>query len=108
MKGTDKTILVSDVAAVGTSQGGLVGSSILLDEAVRNVVNWGIASFREAIQMAAYNPAKYFELQNEIGALVPGAYADIVLWDRTTLEIKHVIFNGCLIGSRGKSSVLSA
>ncbi|MBX9571117.1 MAG: amidohydrolase family protein [Candidatus Obscuribacterales bacterium] len=108
MKGTDRTILVSDVAAVGTSQGGLVGSSILLDEAVRNVVNWGIASFREAIQMAAYNPAKYFELQNEIGALVPGAYADIVLWDRTTLEIKHVIFNGCLIGSRGKSSVLSA
>lgn len=110
MKGIDKTILVSDVAAVGTSQGGLVGSSILLDEAVRNIVNWGLATFREAIQMAAYNPARYFEMEKEIGALTPGAYADIVIWDRKTLAIKQVIFNGCVIGSgsRGKSSVLSA
>ena len=108
LKGVDKTILVSDVAAVGTSQGGLVGSSILLDEAVRNIVSWGLASFRDAILMASYNPAKYFELDKDIGTLAPGTYADIVIWDRKTLAIKQVIFNGCLIGSRGKSSVLSA
>lgn len=108
LKGIDKCVLVSDVASVGTSQGGLVGSSILLDDAVRNVVKWGLSTFREAIVMGAYNPAKLLGLEKEIGSIAPSAYADIVLWDKHDLSIKQVIFNGSLIGSKGKSSVLSA
>ena len=107
IKGSDKTILVSDVASVGTSQGGLVGSSILLDEAVRNVVKWGLATFREAIAMASYNPSRLFGLQKEIGVIAPGAFADILLWNRKDLSLKQVVFNGCPISSRGRSSVLS-
>lgn len=94
LKGVKSTILVTDIAQVGTSQGGLVGSSLFLDQAVRNVVEWGICSFREAICMASYNPAKALGLTEEIGSLKPGAYADFVLWDRKTLAVRQVVFNG--------------
>lgn len=94
LKGSDKTILVTDIAHVGTTGGGLVGSSITLDMAVRNVVNWGIASFREAVSMASYNAAKSVGLEKEIGSLHEGALADLVIWDQQTLEVKHVVMGG--------------
>lgn len=37
-------------------QANLAGSALELDQAVRNVVDWGIASFEEAVTMAAANP----------------------------------------------------
>lgn len=93
-KGPGRTILVTDMAAVGTSQGGLVGSSILLAEAVRNVVRWGVADFADAIRMSTYNPARALGLEKLIGSLTAGAHADLVLWDKSTLEINQVIFSG--------------
>ena len=36
----------------------LDGSSLTLDAAIRNVVNWGFASFEEAIAMACANPRR--------------------------------------------------
>lgn len=98
-KGVERTILVTDIAKVGTSQGGLVGASIYLCEAVRNCVEWGISSFSEAVRMASYNPAAKLALSKELGALIPGALADMVIWDARTLEIRHVIFNGKLVGA---------
>lgn len=98
-KGVDKTILVSDVAAIGTSQGGLVGSSLILDQGVRNLVKWRICNFADAIRMATYNPARSLKLEDSIGQIKPGAYADLLLWDRETLAIKQVIFNGNLVQS---------
>lgn len=95
-KGVDSTILVTDIAKVGTSQGGLVGASIYLCEAVRNCVQWGISSFSDAIKMASYNPANTLGLSNQLGVLRPGAVADMVVWDTKTLAIRHVIFNGKL------------
>jgi N-acetylglucosamine-6-phosphate deacetylase len=96
-KGIGGSILVTDVAHVGTSQGGLVGSSILLDTAVRNVVKWGIATFREAIMMATLNPARALGWDSSIGMLAPGRQADIVVWDKQTLAVKHVIVRGSAI-----------
>jgi N-acetylglucosamine-6-phosphate deacetylase len=97
LKGAAKTILVTDMAHVGTNQGGLVGSSIMLNEAVGNVVRWGICSFQDAIMMATFNPAKAMGWDNAIGHLAPGKLADIVIWDRRTLSIKHVILRGELL-----------
>lgn len=93
-KGFSRSILVTDIAHIGTSQGGLVGSSILLDQAVRNVVNWGIANFSEAITMATYNPAKAMGWDDKVGHLAAGKLADVVIWDKKTLAIKHVIAGG--------------
>lgn len=94
MKGLEHTILVTDIAHVGTAGGGLVGSSITLDAAVRNVVKWGVASFPEAIRMATVNAAKAIGLSKQIGAVETGALADLVVWDKETLAIKHVIVGG--------------
>jgi N-acetylglucosamine-6-phosphate deacetylase len=94
MKGVNKTILVTDIAYIGTSQGGLVGSSIMLDEAVRNVVSWGLMSFQDAIIAASYNPARAMRWEHAIGQLAPGKLADVVIWDKETLAIKHVLSGG--------------
>lgn len=96
VKGVDKVILVSDAAHIGTTGGGLVGSSITLDQAVKNIVDWGVASFAEAITMASYNPAQAMGF-DDIGELAPGKLADIVLWDRETLKVKHVVKAGQVI-----------
>jgi len=97
MKGTDKVVLVTDIAHVGTSGGGLVGSSITLEMAVRNVVSWGVASFRDAIVMSTYNAARALGLEKEIGSIHEGALADLVVWDKKTLDIKHVIIGGAVV-----------
>jgi N-acetylglucosamine-6-phosphate deacetylase len=97
LKGVDKTVLVSDAAYTGTSQGGLVGSSITLNEAVINMVKWGIVDFREAVLMASYNAARAVGLEQKIGNLIAGAAADAVLWDSNTLQIKGVILGGQLV-----------
>lgn len=97
MKGVDKVILVTDIAHIGTTGGGLVGSSITLDEAVKNVVNWGVANFYEAVTMASFNAARSIGLEKEIGSISEGALADLVLWDSKTLEIKSVVIGGKVV-----------
>jgi N-acetylglucosamine-6-phosphate deacetylase len=94
IKGVGRVVLVTDVAATGTSKGGLVGSSILMDEAVRNVVKWGIATFTEAIIMSTLNPAKAMGWDARIGILAPGKQADLVVWDQKSLKVRHVIAGG--------------
>ena len=93
-KGVPQVILVTDQAYVGTIEGGLVGSSINLSQAVRNVVEWGIVRFADAIRMATWNPATVMGMNSRIGHLEPGKLADIVIWDKQTLAIKQVIVGG--------------
>lgn len=96
IKGCENVLLVTDIAKIGTSQGNLVGSSIYLDEAVRNVVKWKAATFREAIFMASWKPAEAINLHNVLGQIAPTKSADIVIWDKKTLAVKHAIVNGVL------------
>ena len=80
-KGLARTILVTDATAAAAAPAGLyelagmaierasdgavrvpgasvlAGSSLELDQAVRNVVAWGIATAREAVGLASVNPA---------------------------------------------------
>ncbi len=97
LKGTDKVILVTDIAHVGTNKGGLVGSSIMLSEAVCNLVNWGIATFQDAIKMATFNAAQAINMHDQIGLIKEDGPADLVVWDKNNLEIRHVIANGELV-----------
>ncbi|MBI1270602.1 amidohydrolase family protein [bacterium] len=94
MKAVEKVVLVTDIAYVGTADGGLVGSSITLDEAVRNLVRWGICSFDQAIQMATINPASAVGLGDRLGSLDPGKLADLVLWQEQELKVNSVISGG--------------
>ncbi|MGD9680702.1 MAG: N-acetylglucosamine-6-phosphate deacetylase [Candidatus Obscuribacterales bacterium] len=107
LKGKEKTVLVTDIAHIGTTGGDLVGSSITLDEAVRNIVSWGVADIGTAIAMASYNPARLLGLSDRIGSLTPGALADIVLWDRRDLSVRTVILGGRVVFG-GQPSALSS
>ncbi|PWT94965.1 MAG: hypothetical protein C5B53_12105 [Candidatus Melainabacteria bacterium] len=97
LKGPDRVVLVTDVAHVGTTGGGLVGSSIMLSDAVRNLVSWGAASFREAIKMATFNPAKVINLEKELGSIKNDGLADLVVWYKDSLKIRHVVAGGRLV-----------
>jgi N-acetylglucosamine-6-phosphate deacetylase len=94
VKGKKRTLLVTDAAHVGTTGGGLVGSSINLSDAVQNLVQWGAASFSTAIEMATANPAQVLGLQDFLGQIAVGKIADLVIWDMATLKIKHVFLAG--------------
>jgi N-acetylglucosamine-6-phosphate deacetylase len=94
VKGADKVVLVTDAAQIGTSGGGLMGSSITLSEGVVNVVNWQAAKFAEAIRMATWNPAAAVGIEKHVGHLELGKYGDLVVWDQQTLAIRHVIVGG--------------
>ena len=94
LKGVDKTILVTDIAHVGTKGGDLVGSSITLDAAVRNLVNWGICSFADAVRMATISPARAIGIEQKLGSIEKGKLADLICWQKSDLAIKDVILSG--------------
>ncbi|MBP9093661.1 amidohydrolase family protein [bacterium] len=94
LKGATKTILVTDRASIGTSGGELVGSSISLDQAVQNMVNWNICSFAEAIRMASLNPARAIGLDHYLGSIEVGKAADLVFFNRTSLRVERVLVAG--------------
>jgi len=56
-----------------------------------------------AIQMATLNPAERFHLDNLIGGIAPGKYADMVIIpDIRTIQAQMVISNGQVIAEKGQ------
>lgn len=107
LKGADKTILVTDIAHIGTTGGELVGSSITLDMAVRNIVDWNIADLLKAVRMASFNPAEILGLGDRLGLIAPGYLADLVLWDKKTLALKTVVLSGRVVHGSETTAVSS-
>ncbi len=97
LKGVEKSILVTDRAAIGTSGGELVGSSISLEQAVQNMVKWGICTFAQAIKMATLNPARIIGADQFIGSLEPGKAADFVFFNRQSLAVEKIALGGSLV-----------
>jgi N-acetylglucosamine-6-phosphate deacetylase len=108
-KGSDRIALVTDaMPTVGTSlerfelvgrtikladgrlttEGGtLAGAHLDMASAVRNVVRLAELPLEDALRAASLTPARFLGLDNERGALVPGARADLVA---LTQELKVV------------------
>ena len=64
-----------------TDAGGrLAGAHLAMDEAVRNVVRWGIAPLSKALAMATAGPAAAIG-RPDLGRIHPGAPADLALLD---------------------------
>ncbi|PZN99013.1 MAG: N-acetylglucosamine-6-phosphate deacetylase [Hyphomicrobiales bacterium] len=103
-KGLDRSILVTDAVSAAASKPGnypfagmtvelrpdgsvrqpgaasLAGSALSLDQAVRNLVAWGLASAGEAVAMASDNP---------LAALEPALCARNMTLDRGKVEWSH-------------------
>jgi len=69
---------------------------------IQQAINEGVDPI-SAIQMATINPAIYFGLDREIGSLVPGKIADILIIDNLEkFKISKVIANGQIVAENGR------
>ena len=72
-------------------EGNLAGSILKLKEAIKNVVEWGIATPEQAIMMATYVPAVSCKIDDKCGSITRGRAADfIVLSDKMDLEATYL------------------
>lgn len=79
--------------AARLESGSLAGSILQLKDAVKNVVDWEIASPAEAIYMASTAPAKSVQIDDECGKIAPGYAADFIVLD-SSLELKATFLDG--------------
>ena len=74
------------------------------DHNVRHAIAHGLAP-EIAIQCATINPARHMRIDQWVGSITPGRYADIVLLDDVeSVSIAHVFADGQLV-SNGKTYV---
>ncbi len=62
--------------------GGLAGSGLTMDKAVRNAVKWLGVDIPAACRMASLNPAAVLGLENSLGIIKEGYTANMVLLDK--------------------------
>ncbi|MGG2092541.1 N-acetylglucosamine-6-phosphate deacetylase [Bacillus sp. S13(2024)] len=114
-RGRDQTVLITDCMMAGgmpegTYQlgeyavevkagaahiegGSLAGSILQLKDAVKNVVDWGIATPEEAIYMASTTPAKSIGMDEECGKIAKGYAADFIVLN-PELELMATYLDG--------------
>jgi N-acetylglucosamine-6-phosphate deacetylase len=73
--------------------GTLAGAAITLHDAVRHAVRHLGASLEDALRMATSTPARLLRVADRVGALTPGARADLVHLGED-LELRGVWFGG--------------
>lgn len=66
---------------VRTAAGGLAGSTLSLDAAVRNMVEHADIPAEDAIHMASLHPARLLGMANQLGSLAPGKRANLIALD---------------------------
>ena len=76
-----------------------------MDRVLRHTIGLGVDPML-AIQMATINAATYFGLDNEIGQIAPGRYADILLVDTLDdFRPKAVMAKGKLVAQDGENLI---
>ena len=74
-------VVVKDGTVRLKDGGNLAGSILELKDAVQNIINWGIATPHEAIQMATQVAAKSAKIDAYCGCLEKGRAADFLVLD---------------------------
>ncbi|MDL2294022.1 N-acetylglucosamine-6-phosphate deacetylase [Ruminococcaceae bacterium OttesenSCG-928-D13] len=72
--------------------GAIAGSATGLAECCRKAIGFGVP-IEQAVRAATLNPAKAAGIEHEVGSLMPGKQADIVIWNRD-LQPAEVIVGG--------------
>jgi len=69
---------------------------------VQKAINLGFKPIR-AIQMATVNVARHFAIDDDIGGIAPGKYADIaIIPNLKTVKAEYVISNGRVVSQNGQ------
>lgn len=123
VKGSDKTLLTSDVTSYGSlppgdyktdeghsikitsegmlwnnDQGGLYGSASALTKGVGYIMRVTECSLADAVKMASTNPAQLYGL-NDRGTMEPGKRADLILFtlENSIVNIQKTWVKGALV-----------
>lgn len=84
------------VVAEGTARlesGNLAGSILKLKEAIKNVVDWGIATPEQAVMMASYVPAVSCKIDDKCGMIAEGRAADFLVLE-TNMDLVATYLDG--------------
>lgn len=98
VKGIDRVVVVTDCAAAQPSpgddlsyndRGELAGSALTMDRAVGNLARHARLPLHVAWRMASHNPAAALGMLGEVGQLLPGRRADLVVarYDGTDADL---------------------
>lgn len=79
--------------------GTLAGAHLTMAEAVKRLVRLAHSPLPDALRMATRTPARFLGLENEIGALRPGALADLIALD-AALNVTNVWLRGEALAPR--------
>jgi adenine deaminase len=76
-----------------------------MDHLIRKAVSLGLSPI-QAIQSVTLNPATYSRLEQDIGGLAPGRFADVVLIDDLEqCHVREVLIAGKIVARHGVSEV---
>lgn len=84
---------VKDGCARLVEGGSLAGSILKMNEAVKNIVDWGIVDLPSAVRMASINAAKSVEIEEKCGAIKLGFDADFIVLNQNN-ELEATYLNG--------------
>jgi N-acetylglucosamine-6-phosphate deacetylase len=90
--------VVSDGEAVRLEDGTLAGSIATMDELIRRMASLPGISLEDAVTMASAAPALVLD-DTRIGAIRPGAFADLVILDRE-MRVRLTIVSGRVVYQR--------
>ncbi|MEX2117105.1 MAG: N-acetylglucosamine-6-phosphate deacetylase [Bacteroidota bacterium] len=88
----DQSIAVKDKRAY-LADGTLAGSTLTMEEAVRNMVRLVDVPVTNAVRMASFNGAKVLGLSHRKGILAVGKDADLVVMDKD-FKVRMTVFEG--------------
>jgi N-acetylglucosamine-6-phosphate deacetylase len=89
-----RQVVYKCMGGVRLADGGLAGSTLTMDQALRNLVSIGL-SLEDASRRVSTNAADYLG-ESARGRLAPGCHADFVVLDRD-LQIKAVYIEGEMV-----------
>ncbi len=75
-------------------RGTLAGSSLTMHQAVKNMLRENCASLEDVLRMASLYPAQCLHLDQRKGKILPHYDADLLLLNKDTLDLIHVVQNG--------------
>jgi N-acetylglucosamine-6-phosphate deacetylase len=89
-------VVVQEGQARLKESGALAGSVLTLNRALKNILRWTGLSVSQAINMASLTPARVLGLDDQVGSIQPGKYADLVIFDED-FNVVDTIMRGCSI-----------